>query len=675
MKKHLERGKINIGKNLVNPFPPAKKVNIWEGFLAFERMGQMFNKLFTWNNLYKDMMLFSIGIFIKLFALHYYMGINEGFLTITIINFLVVIAFFCLATLLKERKRLTTFLTINIILSIIFFIDVLYYSHFFTLTPAHSIYQIGLLGPVSDSIIALLRPYYFLIFLDCLILWRYYRRSKREVDSHAFTLAKKQKLAFLLIFFVLIFTTGGTTYKTFKTTEGIYTPHNLGVVNYHLYDIVSLFAKSTLDDRVEAIAETITEEDSIYFKKGFGIAKGKNVIVIQAESLQSFVINKEIEGQMITPVLNELINNNSIYFSRFYEQVGWGNTSDAEFITHNSFYPSIKTFSYKAFEENDFITLPMLLKEKGYSTIAFHGNEPDFWNRRSIYPSQGIDTYISLEEFEADEWIGMGISDGSLFRQSIDYLHKTPNPFYAFYITLTSHHPFTLDEQYRGLNIQGPFKDTCLENYLQTIHYLDRQIGNFIQMLKREGLYEDTLIVIYGDHQGLDMRNEEVNELLSLFLGKEYKEDEMFRVPLIIHMDEDNWFEDLTPGGETTIAGGQIDFFPTIGNLLGLRIEPDKVLGKDLLNIEEGFVAMQIHVARGTFIDNEKIFIMSNDGVFENSRAWNIQTGVSVDLEECREGYERALAEVRLSDYIMQNNLISLVNEKGLEYIIYNRKE
>ncbi len=372
---------------------------------------------------------------------------------------------------------------------------------------------------------------------------------------------------------------------------------------------------------------------------------------------------------MITPVLNDLINNDSIYFSRFYEQAGWGNTSDAEFVSHNSFYPSTKTFSYKIYEENDFNTLPVLLKESGYSTIAFHGNLADIWNRENIYPAQGLDTFISLEDFEQDELIGIGLSDGSLFRQSVEYLKNIVKPFYAFSITLTSHHPFTMEDQYKGLIINEPYQDTILENYLQTVHYLDKEIGNLIEMLKEEGLYEDSIIVIYGDHQGLDMRNEEINELVSSFLGKEYQEDEMFRVPLIIHMDNSNFLS------EVTIAGGQIDFTPTIANLLGVRIESDRILGKDLLNIEQGFVAKQVHVARGSFIDNEKVFIMSNDGIFENSRAWYIESGETVNLDECREGYERALAEVNLSEYILENNLISVVKENGLEYIINQRSE
>lgn len=617
-----------------------------------------------------DLFLFSIGVMIKLYILHYHIGIRKDILSITIINFISILSIYCLISFIFGKRHVKITFILNMVLSILFFVDTMYYSHFFTLIPAHSVLQIGQLGPVSNSIFSLIRAEYFLYFIDTILLWRFYKKNKNENfrDKKGIRLSKKQKMIFLIIFFLLSCISVGSTYGTLKDTEGIYTPQNLGIINYHLLDIMDIFYKSSLDEkRAEEVIETIVEEDEEH--RGFQVAKGKNVIVIQAESLQNFVINREIEGQMITPVLNELIKNDSIYFNRYYEQVGWGNTSDAEFVSHNGYYPSIKNFSYMAYKDNDFTTLPSLLKEQGYSTIAFHGNEASFWSRDKIYPSQGLDTFISLEDFQRDELIGIGLSDGSMFRQSINKLKQQEQPFYGFLITLTSHHPFTMEDEYKGLNIEGEFKGTLLEDYLQTIHYLDQELGNFINMLKKEGLYEDTMIAIYGDHEGLDMRDEEAQELLSSFLGKSYKEDEMRRVPLIAHIPNSNFQEEINT------TGGQIDFFPTMGNLLGLEIEPDKVLGKDLLNAQEGFVAKQVHVARGSFMDDEKIFIMSDDGFFENSDAWDIKTGETIDIEKCREGYERALGEVSLSEYILQNNLIPEVREKGLEFVIENREE
>lgn len=603
--------------------------------------------------------LFFLGIFIKIIIIHAMMGIEASYYKITLSNFITTILLFSFACFVNENRRGNILLAINLGLSLLFLSDTMYFHHFFTLIPVHSIYQIRQVGAVSNSIVSLMKPQYLLFFVDTLLLWILLKR--KELVFPVFMKSHKKMISLIMV--ILMFSTSLLIYEVGVDTEGNYTPYNLGVINYHLYDMMDFFVKGQLDiDKVEAIMNTINQEDEK--PKAFGLAKGRNIITIQAESLQNFVINREMNGQSITPVLNNLINQDSIYFKRYYEQVGWGNTSDAEFISHNSFYPSTKTFSYKAFEDNKFASFPMLLKEEGYSTIAFHGNEGGFWNRENIYPSQGIDNFISLEDLQQDELIGIGLSDGSLFRQSVDFLKKQPQPFYAFYITLTSHHPFIIEEQYKGLKIEGEYQDTVLEDYLQSVHYLDQQIGNFIDMLKAEGLYEDSIIVIYGDHEGLDMRDEETYQLLTDFLGKPYQNDEMFRVPFIVHIPNSGLQQ------EVTTAGGQIDFFPTMANLMGIEIDGVKLLGKDLLNTQDGFIAMQVHVARGSFIDNEKVFIMSNDGIFENSKAWNIYTREAVDLEECREGYERALAEISLSEYILQNDLIPLVHEKGLEYIL-----
>lgn len=603
--------------------------------------------------------LFFLGIFIKIIIIHAMMGIEASYYKITLSNFITTILLFSFACFVNENRRGNILLAINLGLSLLFLSDTMYFHHFFTLIPVHSIYQIRQVGAVSNSIVSLMKPQYLLFFVDTLLLWILLKR--KELVFPVFMKSHKKMISLIMV--ILMFSTSLLIYEVGVDTEGNYTPYNLGVINYHLYDMMDFFVKGQLDiDKVEAIMNTINQEDEK--PKAFGLAKGRNIITIQAESLQNFVINREMNGQSITPVLNNLINQDSIYFKRYYEQVGWGNTSDAEFISHNSFYPSTKTFSYKAFEDNKFASFPMLLKEEGYSTIAFHGNEGGFWNRENIYPSQGIDNFISLEDLQQDELIGIGLSDGSLFRQSVDFLKKQPQPFYAFYITLTSHHPFVIEEQYKGLKIEGEYQDTVLEDYLQSVHYLDQQIGNFIDMLKAEGLYEDSIIVIYGDHEGLDMRDEETYQLLTDFLGKPYQNDEMFRVPFIVHIPNSGLQQ------EVTTAGGQIDFFPTMANLMGIEIDGVKLLGKDLLNTQDGFIAMQVHVARGSFIDNEKVFIMSNDGIFENSKAWNIYTREAVDLEECREGYERALAEISLSEYILQNDLIPLVHEKGLEYIL-----
>lgn len=600
-----------------------------------------------------------LALLIKILILHLNMGVEKFFL-LTGNNFMIVLMIFSMVYLFSRKNLLRKLLITNFLISVIFFIDMMYFSHFYTLVPAHSVYQLGQLGPVSDSIFKLLNPLYFLLFLDFLLLVILEKKGIKGKYPERF-LCKRKVTAFLLI---LVFLVGSYNFYISKVTDKYFTPYNLGVINYHIYDLLRFIERNTITSHhVEALFE-IMENTTNEKKNYFGLARGKNVIVIQAESIQNFVINNKVNGQYITPVLNELIKNNSIYFSNYFEQVAWGNTSDCEFISHTGFYPSSRIYSYKNYENNELITLPSSLQSKGYSTIAFHGNYRYFWNRENIYPVKGIQRFIALDDFDEGEVIGLGLSDGELFRQSIAYLKELPQPFYSFYITVTSHHPYYLPDEYKELKMPEEYQDTVLDNYLQTIRYLDTQIGVFLDLLKKEGLYDNSIIVIYGDHKGLDMRDEKTNEVLSAFLQKPYNEREMYNVPLIIHLPG----EDIQK--EVLTVGGQIDFFPTMANLLGLPLREDSLFGQDLLNAKNGFVSLAPHVAPGSFIDDEKIFIMANDGIFENSRGWYLATGEAVDLEKCRAGFERALLEISLSEYVMKNNLNVEVNKSGLQYLL-----
>lgn len=111
----------------------------------------------------------------------------------------------------------------------------------------------------------------------------------------------------------------------------------------------------------------------------FGVGKGKNLIVVQMESLQSMVVGADYNGQEITPVFNELIGESgSLYFDNFYCQLGAGNTSDAEFAVNNSLFGSIESYTYQLFEDNYFYGLPKVMIDEGYITAAFHGYKKEF---------------------------------------------------------------------------------------------------------------------------------------------------------------------------------------------------------------------------------------------------------------------------------------------------------
>ena len=174
----------------------------------------------------------------------------------------------------------------------------------------------------------------------------------------------------------------------------------------------------------------------------FGAAKGRNLIVIQLEAFQNFAINREYEGQELTPFLNSLVNEQeSVYFDHYYYQVGSGNTSDAEFATNNSILGTMSSYTYTLYQQNYFRGLPVLLKEQGYETAAMHAYEKTFWNRENIYPSLGFDHFFDSDYYEDDEdytgWSVVATNDKSFYHQSIDAMKTMKEPFYSFMITLS----------------------------------------------------------------------------------------------------------------------------------------------------------------------------------------------------------------------------------------------
>ena len=248
----------------------------------------------------------------------------------------------------------------------------------------------------------------------------------------------------------------------------------------------------------------------------------------------------------------------------------------------------------------------------------------------------------------------MGVSDKSMFKQLMPIIQEQNQPFFAFAITLTNHHPFVLDDEFKTLTVSEDDIGTKFGNYLETVRYTDEAIGQLINDLKVAGLYENTVIAIYGDHHGMNCGMEDVKNRVSEFIGRDYDYDEMFNVPLIIHVPGSGVDETIST------TGGQIDFLPTIGNIMGLDLEGQTfILGQDLSCAKEGFVAFTSYLFEGSFATNDEMFEISREGIFEGSRAWKIGNGEELDASLFRDQYEKAILLKKTSKEIMEQNLIA----------------
>ena len=480
------------------------------------------------------------------------------------------------------------------------------------------------------------------------------RKTRREKEEKAkrFVFDHKKPIAALLILILLVFNVSGSFLITSLSNQEIY--------SYHMKDIVNaMTGKSNIGtDYMYSITDSYQTE-----KNGplFGVAKGKNLIVIQMESMQNLVVNKTYNGQEITPNLNQLIKGNTIYFDHYYQQIGSGNTSDAEFATNNSIYGTLASYTYKLYDKNYFKGLPKLLKEQGYQTAVYHAHENrSFWNREAAYKAIGFDKFYGgiggteNDQYDMTEWMGWGLTDTEFFKQTIPYLKQMTQPFYSFIITLSNHHPYQMLDKYQFIDLLPEDQGTLFGNYLNSAAYTDYALGQLIQELKDEGIYDNSVIALYGDHMGLPKSDDEIYKSVSRFLGKDYDFDTMMNIPLII----------TVPGAAQNInqtvstTGGQLDFLPTIAYLMGFDSLDTVYLGHNLLTINSGFVAEQTYMTKGSFLSDDVIYEMSRDGVFENGRAWNPKTGKSVPIKDCYDGYMRSMGLVNTSEYILKNDIL-----------------
>ncbi len=395
----------------------------------------------------------------------------------------------------------------------------------------------------------------------------------------------------------------------------------------------------------------------------YGIANGRNVITIQIEAFQNFVIGKSYNGQELTPNLNALLQKDTLYFDNYYYQIGGGNTADAEFSVNNSLYAPDTVAAYEAYRGNDYYSMATLLKDNGYgSATAFHGYIASYWYRNLAYPGQGFDAYLSGSDHYAypKEIAGMGVSDGEFFTSAVDYLAaqkaETGAPFYAFMVTLSSHYAFEIPEQFHSLTLKEEHVGTLFGNYLQCVRYVDDAIGMLIDALKANDLYDNTVITMYGDHFGLPVYDWQSKAFMEAWLSEEYTYAQHFNVPLIIHIPGADMAETFS------VTGGHIDVMPTLLHLLGLENEKGIMFGQNLLTATEGIVYQQTHLARGSFISDTVLYQFPFTGIALNATANAIDSWEELEPAPFAEISAAAKKEIEQCMYLLDNNLVLVEN-------------
>ncbi len=488
--------------------------------------------------------------------------------------------------LLPRRLRLWSSLAIGLFASGLILSDVVYYRFFGDVLSAPALLGAHQTGQVWGSIRSLVTPELAWLVIDCpFAVWMVIggtRAGGRELDWHrrlAVTVATLGAVALAGLAIGAPRALAATPLDQMFRNRAVV--EQLGPFGYHAYDAWAyartVWWKPAVTDA--AIAEAVdwfarrAPLRSGPASPAFGAARGQNLIVVQVESLQDFVVDLSVDGQEVMPHLRRW-SRDSIRFTNVTDQTSEGRTSDAEFTTQTSLLPLDHGAVAFRYPGNHYVALPRVLHDHGYATLSAVPFEPGFWNRRVMHPSYGFERSLFEPDFQLTEQIGWGLNDRDFLQQMVPRLERLPQPFVAWMITLSLHHPFDgFPAAHKTLKL-GAVDDTSFGNYLHTMRFFDDALDLFRQSLERDGLWNRSVVVVFGDHDAGFARSPELASAMQI------GSDEVAwalndRIP---------WFVKAPAApGARAVPAGQTDFAPTLLALLGIDAAPLPYIGRNLL--------------------------------------------------------------------------------------------
>ncbi|MGE7022107.1 LTA synthase family protein [Solibacillus cecembensis] len=548
--------------------------------------------------------------------------------------------------LFSGKRKYTSLVVVYALMSILLYSNVVYYRFFSDFITLPTIIQTQNFGDLGGSILSLLQPYDILFFVDVIVM--FYLRFSKKVQKETNCFGYKKAIAIIALALVISIVNLGLAEisRPQLLTRGFdrnYIVKYLGMYNYTIYDSVETLKASS--QRVLADSSDITEvvnyTKSTYANPNeeyFGTAQGMNVIYLHLESFQKFLIDYKLNGEEVTPFLNSLAKDkNTMYFDNFFHQTAQGKTSDAEFMLENSLFGLPTGSAYITKAQNTYQAAPSILKDYGYTSAVFHGNNGSFWNRDEIYKSFGYDKFFDGSYYDtssSEDRAEYGLLDKPFFEQSESLLSSLPQPFYTKFITVGNHYPYKMNQNLVTID-KADTGDASVDNYFQTARYADEAIEQVFNQLKELGLYDNTMIVLYGDHYGISGNH---NEAMEQVIGKEitpYESANLQRVPLLIHVPG-------MQGGTNHTYGGQIDLLPTVLHLLGIDTQNYIQFGSDLLSEKHNevvpfrngdFVSPTIYSINEKFYDN-KTGLLLEDSQLEMAKSIKNEVDYKMGLSD-----------------------------------------
>ncbi|UKS29293.1 LTA synthase family protein [Paenibacillus sp. HWE-109] len=534
-------------------------------------------------------------------------GVDIGHMFYTvppIFSHLMIIVFFvAIGLFFKSKVRRLYLIVLNVIISLVLFCDLIYYRAYAAFLSLRFLEHPAGFNPLALNLGGFIRLFDFwflidLILIVCVMLVRKNRKlgtTRQSSHRHPVLAALVMAAAVSVVSYDhyridIKDTTNGQMMFVRMCWVPFQTMSNMSPIGYHLYDGLRLFGDNkehalAPQERADVQAWFSQQDENLPDNAYKGKFRGKNLIIIQVESLEAFVLNEQVGGQEITPNLNRLLGS-SLQFTNFYEQVNNGTSSDSDLLTTTSVFPLREGSNFYRYPTNVYNTLPKLLEGMGYQTISSHPEPAGNWNWVEAHHSIGYRKIWDLSQFNVDEQVGIGFSDESYLRQLSDKIKDQKQPFLMHFVTLSSHGPFHIPEKKQELRLSPEFNQTTMGAYFQAVHYADKQIGAFLDKLDKSGLLEQSVIAIYGDHTGVHKYYQDQINAIAAIENEEWRAPTL-KLPFLV-------YQKGLQGETIDQVGGQVDTLPTLAYLMGVDTHQfsGTAMGKNLVNTKRNFTIL-----------------------------------------------------------------------------------
>ena len=362
---------------------------------------------------------------------------------------------------------------------------------------------------------------------------------------------------------------------------------------------------NTNNNEIKNLLEYFKNSTSTKQNDYTGYFKDKNLIFILAEGFNQIAVDPTL-----TPTLYKLTHQGFV-FNNFYSPV-FLSTTGGEFQATTGLIPTQAILKmWKANTPNIYYALGNSFNRLNYTTNAYHDWTYSYYERNKTMPTLGFTSYTGcrngLEKEINCKWLP---SDIEMMNVTVPK-YDTEEKFMTYYITVSGHAPYYMSS---GNNIALKNKSyvenlpysNSVKAYLATQIELDKALEVLINKLETDGVLDDTVIALVGDHYPYTLSTDEINEVSS------YKKDGIVEVN---HSNFIIWNNTMTDAIEIDKVGSQIDVLPTLLNLFGIEYDSRLIVGKDILSDYEGIAIFSDRSwvsDKGTYFANGSKFVPKN---------------------------------------------------------------